>query len=271
MATYIIGDVQGCYDELQALLDIVKFDTKKDELWLTGDLVARGPKSLETLRFVKSLGKSATVILGNHDLHLMATHLGYFKAKTKDKTQAIIDAPDCAQLVDWLRTKPLLKAHPKHKFVMCHAGIYPQWSLKEAKKYSREIQDLLQSDRYPWLIKNMYGTGPKHWKENLKDIERYRFIINSFTRMRFCTPEGDLDMDCKLHPKDVNAHKLTPWFKLIKKHQYSKTIVFGHWAALVGYRDKNVIGLDTGCVWGNDLTLLRWEDQKEFKIKKGAA
>jgi len=208
MATYIIGDVQGCYDELQALLDIVKFDTKKDELWLTGDLVARGPKSLETLRFVKSLGKSATVILGNHDLHLMATHLGYFKAKTKDKTQAIIDAPDCAQLVDWLRTKPLLKAHPKHKFVMCHAGIYPQWSLKEAKKYSREIQDLLQSDRYPWLI---------------------------------------------------------------KKHQYSKTIVFGHWAALVGYRDKNVIGLDTGCVWGNDLTLLRWEDQKEFKIKKGAA
>lgn len=267
MATYIVGDIQGCFDQLRQLTEMVEFDPKKDELWLTGDLVARGPKSLQTLRFAKSLGKSATIILGNHDLHLLATYLGYFKTKRKDQTQAILDASDCDELMEWLRQQPLLATHSKHKFVMCHAGIYPHWSIKEARRYAREIEKILVSDRYPWLIKNMYGEGPTYWNNNLEGIDRYKFILNSFTRMRFCSPKGALEMHCKLPADEVDPDKLVPWFKLIGKHQYKMPIIFGHWASLIGYRDQNVIGLDTGCIWGHHMTMLRWEDQKEFTIR----
>lgn len=264
MSNYIVGDIQGCFDELSLLLEQVSFNSKTDTLWLAGDLVARGPKSLETLRFVKRLGNSARTILGNHDLHLLATHLGYFKPKTKDKTANIFKSNDRDELVEWLRQQPLMAEH--QDFVMCHAGISPHWDLETARAAAKEVERILQSDDWPWLIKQMYADKPTQWDPNLQGIERYRYIINAFTRMRFCQPDGELDMDCKLPPNKLTNQTLKPWFQLDSRQVFEKTIIFGHWAALMGCNDKkaNVIGLDTGCVWGEHLSMLRWEDKALF-------
>ncbi|WP_105902261.1 symmetrical bis(5'-nucleosyl)-tetraphosphatase [Vibrio gangliei] len=267
MANYIVGDIQGCFDELQLLLEQVKFTPEQDTLWLAGDLVARGPKSLETLRFVKKLGSSARCVLGNHDLHLLATHLGYFPAKPKDKTAPILSAPDCEELMDWLRAQPLLAE--QDEFVMCHAGISPVWDLDTARAANAEVTALLQSSDWMWLIKNMYANHPTQWNQDLQGIERYRYIINAYTRMRFCEQSGELDMACKLPPSKMNDSKLMPWFQVPQRISLEKTVIFGHWAALMGCHDENanVIGLDTGCVWGESLTLLRWEDKQYFQQK----
>lgn len=268
MATYIVGDLQGCLDPLLKLLDKVKFNPQQDCLWLAGDLVARGPQSLETLRFIKDLGESAVVILGNHDLNLIATKLNIVKVKEKDKTAPILKAHDCDELIDWLRKKPLLKEHPQYNFVMVHAGIYPLWGLNKAKKYAAEIHSIMQSDNYKWLFENMYGNKPTKWDLELTLIDRYKFIINSFTRMRFCKLDGELEMHCKLAPSKNNDKNLVPWFALPNRKEIDKTIIFGHWAALMGYNKNNLIGLDTGCVWGNHLTMLRWEDKTFFTSKR---
>lgn len=265
MATYIVGDLQGCLDELLLLLDKVSFDPDNDSLWIAGDLVARGPKSLEVLRFVRSLGNSAKVVLGNHDLHLLAVSLGLFKAKKKDKTSAILCAEDKHELLKWLRHQPLLAEHDE--FVMCHAGISPQWSLTQARNAAREVEAILTSDDWTWLIENMYSNQPDLWSDTLQGIERYRYIINAFTRMRFCNSDSRLDMECKLPPKQVTSNALTPWFTVKQRVKLEKTVLFGHWAALEGYEGKEVIGLDTGCVWGGKLTMLRWEDQRFFTQK----
>ncbi|EMK6924754.1 bis(5'-nucleosyl)-tetraphosphatase (symmetrical) ApaH [Vibrio alginolyticus] len=262
MATYIVGDIQGCFDELQRLLEKVSFSAKKDQLWLAGDLVARGPKSLETLRFVKSLGASAIVVLGNHDLHLLAVAHGIKKVKDKDKTAPIFTAPDKEELLTWLAQQPLLAEHDE--FVMCHAGISPQWNLKTARKCAREVERIIQSEELPWLLKNMYSNQPDSWDDSLQGLDRYRYIINAFTRMRFCFPDGRLDMDCKLPPQQVSSNELIPWFEVPKRIHLNKAVLFGHWAALQGYMNNEVIGLDTGCVWGGSLTMIRWEDKKIF-------
>ncbi|HHF3253806.1 TPA: bis(5'-nucleosyl)-tetraphosphatase (symmetrical) ApaH [Vibrio alginolyticus] len=262
MATYIVGDIQGCFDELQRLLEKVSFSAKKDQLWFAGDLVARGPKSLETLRFVKSLGASAIVVLGNHDLHLLAVAHGIKKVKDKDRTAPIFTAPDKEELLTWLAQQPLLAEHDE--FVMCHAGISPQWNLKTARKCAREVERIIQSGKLPWLLKNMYSNQPDSWDDSLQGLERYRYIINAFTRMRFCFPDGRLDMDCKLPPQQVSGNKLIPWFDVPKRIHLNKAVLFGHWAALQGYMNNEVIGLDTGCVWGGSLTMIRWEDKKIF-------
>ena len=262
MANYIVGDIQGCFDELQKLLDKACFDPKLDTLWLAGDLVARGPKSLETLRFVKSLGPSAVPILGNHDLHLLAISLGVHPLKKKDKTANIFAADDKDELLDWLRRQPLLAEHDD--FVVCHAGISPQWTLKQARSAAREVETILSSDNWASLVEQMYSNTPDLWHDNLQGIERYRYIINAYTRMRFCSPDGRLDMLCKQPPNEIKQDNLIPWFKLKKRAKVKKTILFGHWAALMGCQRKDVIGLDTGCVWGGDLTMLRWEDKKYF-------
>lgn len=265
MATYLVGDIQGCFDDLCHLLDQARFDPECDELWLAGDLVARGPKSLDTLRFVKALGSRATTVLGNHDLHLLAIANGIAKPKAKDKIQAILDAPDSAELLDWLQRQPLLAEHPSLPFVMAHAGIPPQWDLKQAHQHAREVESCLQSADYLWLLQNMYGNGPDLWTPELKGIDKYRFTINAFTRMRFCYPDGRLDMACKLPPDHPDTGELLPWFSLPRSQPLGKKIIFGHWAALSGYEDNTVIGLDTGCVWGNSMTLLRWEDDARFE------
>ncbi|OEF22975.1 symmetrical bis(5'-nucleosyl)-tetraphosphatase [Vibrio rumoiensis] len=264
MSTYIVGDIQGCFDELQLLLKKVSFDPKHDTLWLAGDLVARGPKSLETLRFIRKLGSSAKCILGNHDLHLLAVYLGYFPAKAKDKTSDIFSAEDKDEIIDWLRHQPLMAEH--NEFVMCHAGISPRWNLATATQAAQEIESILTSDNWQWLIKNMYANTPTQWSESLQGIERYRYIINAFTRMRFCKQDGELDMECKLPPSKIGSGNLFPWFSLPSRQPFEKTIIFGHWAALMGCHDEkaNVIGLDTGCVWGEYLSMLRWEDKKMF-------
>ncbi|WP_394145743.1 bis(5'-nucleosyl)-tetraphosphatase (symmetrical) ApaH [Vibrio atypicus] len=262
MSTYIVGDIQGCFDELQLLLEQANFNPQQDTLWLAGDLVARGPKSLETLRFIKSLRQSAKVILGNHDLHLLAVSLGIHKVKNKDKTAPIFEAEDKDELLNWLRNQPLLAEHDE--FVMCHAGISPQWDLTQARSCACEVEAILQSDNWPWLIENMYQNQPDLWDDKLQGIERYRYIINAYTRMRFCLPDGQLDMDCKLPPNEVSDTQFTPWFLLEQRIPLNKTVLFGHWAALEGYEGSDVIGLDTGCVWGGRLTMLRWEDKTFF-------
>ncbi|MGF1762400.1 bis(5'-nucleosyl)-tetraphosphatase (symmetrical) ApaH [Aliivibrio kagoshimensis] len=265
MATYLVGDLQGCLDELIQLLDMVQFDRESDQLWITGDLVARGPKSLETLRFVKNLGSSAVTILGNHDLHLLAVSQGICPIKDQDKTRAIFEAEDSEALLLWLRQQPLLAQHPSHNFIMCHAGISPQWDLATATECAREVESVLKSKQWIWLLANMYCNTPDQWQPDLNGIERYRYIINAFTRMRFCHLDGRLDMACKLPLEQVDENSLIPWFSFRARTPIIPTIIFGHWAALMGYQDKNVIGLDTGCVWGNKMTMLRWEDKTWFE------
>lgn len=266
MATYIVGDIQGCCDELQQLLELANFDTNKDELWLAGDLVARGPKSLETLRFVKGLGDSAKVILGNHDLHLLAIWQGIHHAKPNDKLDALLSAPDCNELLNWLRLQPLMLRHPEFDFVMVHAGISPQWSIKQAEQFALEVESELHSDGFKTLLKNMYGNHPNSWDETLTGDDRLRFIINVFTRMRYCFLDGSLEFKNKLAPEQTDRSIMRPWFELDSVDQTSP-ILFGHWAALLGKVDKQgIYGLDTGCVWGNSLTMLRWQDKKHFAI-----
>ncbi|OEE50419.1 bis(5'-nucleosyl)-tetraphosphatase (symmetrical) ApaH [Vibrio anguillarum] len=262
MANYIVGDIQGCFDELQCLLAQVQFQPQQDTLWVAGDLVARGPKSLETLRFIKQLGSSARIVLGNHDLHLLAVSLGIHPCKPRDKTLPILQANDATELLTWLRHQPLLAEHAD--FVMCHAGISPLWDLETARQAAKEVESILQSDRWRWLIEQMYSNTPDMWSSKLEGIDRYRYTINAYTRMRFCFADGRLDMACKLPPQEIKDEELLPWFALPKRLKLDKTVLFGHWAALEGYRSKEVIGLDTGCVWGGCLTMLRWEDKHYF-------
>jgi bis(5'-nucleosyl)-tetraphosphatase (symmetrical) len=278
MAIYLVGDIQGCFNELTSLLSQVDFDHKKDTLYLAGDLVARGPKSLETLRFVKSLGNSAKVVLGNHDLHLLAVHAGIKKAKKADNLSALLAAPDVDELMDWLAAQPLLQKIPskniasknetmnqKDHAYMSHAGISPQWQLADALEQAEFIHTkLASSDRNIWLAL-MYGEEPNNWHKAKTDVEKFRYSINAFTRMRFCFHDGSLEFHQKESPEKNHDNNIVAWYEL------SKTItntawVFGHWASLMGKSlHPNIYPLDTGCVWGNHLTMLRWHDKKYFK------
>lgn len=264
MATYIIGDLHGCFDEFQALLKQVNFNPTQDELWLTGDLIARGDKSLECLRFVKALGERATVVLGNHDLHLLATLEGIKAVKPKDKVDTIFNAEDRIDLQNWLRNRPLVAVHPEYKFVLVHAGLSPEWDLQTALLCAKETEAVLQSNNYQDLLKEMYGNSPDNWSANLKGMDRWRYTINVCTRMRFCTADNRLDFECKL-PAEEAPSDLKPWFEMNNPLFKEQEIIFGHWASLIGYPTPNTIyALDTGCVWGNHLTMIRWEDQKIF-------
>lgn len=264
MATYIIGDLHGCFDEFQALLKQVNFDPTIDELWLTGDLVARGKKSLECLHFVKDLGDRATVVLGNHDLHLLATLEGIKAVKPKDNVDAIFSALDRADLQNWLRNRPLVAVHPEHKFLLVHAGISPEWDLDTTLACARETERVLQSEHYVTLLKEMYGNSPDRWSADLQGMERWRYTINVCTRMRFCYADNRLDFACKLPVEEAPA-ELKPWFELNNPLFSQQPILFGHWASLIGYpTPATIYALDTGCVWGNHLTMLRWEDKKYF-------
>lgn len=251
MSTYAIGDVQGCFDQLMELLDKLQFSPKQDTLWFVGDLVNRGPKSLEVLRYINNL-PNKVVVLGNHDLHLLALVNGHpFKNHT---VHDILSAPDCKELADWLRQQPLMHYDKNLNYAMVHAGIYPLWDLQTAKKLSEEVESVLQSDDYPELIDNMYGNAPEKWNDNLTGWDRLRFIINAFTRMRFCTEDGKLDLETK---GDLTSAKpgFIPWFSVPNRAAKNERILFGHWAALNGKADEvNVFALDTGCVWGNMLT-----------------
>ncbi|TCV99120.1 bis(5'-nucleosyl)-tetraphosphatase (symmetrical) ApaH [Biostraticola tofi] len=262
MSTYLIGDIHGCFDELKALLTQVDFNEQKDQLWLTGDLVARGPGSLEVLRLVRSLGDSVRMVLGNHDLHLLAVFAGISRNKPKDRITPLLEAPDADELINWLRRQPVLQVDEQKKLVMAHAGISPQWDLDTARQCAREVEAVLGSDSYPLFLDAMYGDMPNNWSPELTGLARLRFSTNVFTRMRYCFPNGQLDMFCKDTPDKAPA-PLKPWFSLPGPVAEDYSIVFGHWASLEGKgTPAHIYGLDTGCCWGGDLTLLHWEEQR---------
>lgn len=264
MSTYLIGDVHGCYDELRSLLDQVAFEPQQDELWLTGDLVARGPASLDVLRFVRSLGDSVRLVLGNHDLHLLAVYAGISRNKPKDRITPLLQADDADELINWLRRQPLLQVDEEKKLVMAHAGITPQWDIATAKMCAREVESVLSSDTYPLFLDAMYGDMPNNWTPELSGLARLRFSSNALTRMRFCFPNGQLDMISKETPESAPP-PLKPWFNIPGPVSRDYTIVFGHWASLEGKgTPEGIIGLDTGCCWGGTLTMLHWEDKRVF-------
>lgn len=264
MSTYLIGDIHGCLDELQALLAQVAFDPLHDQLWLTGDLVARGPASLEVLRYVRSLGPAVRMVLGNHDLHLLAVYAGISRNKPKDRLTPLLEAPDRDELINWLRRQPVLQVDDQRKLIMGHAGITPQWDIDTAQMCAREVEAVLSSDSYPLFLDAMYGDMPNNWSPELSGLARLRFSTNALTRMRYCFPNGQLDMICKDAPGSAPA-PLKPWFELPRRVDPEYSIIFGHWASLEGQgTPQGVIGLDTGCCWGGNLTMLRWEDKQFF-------
>ncbi len=256
MAVYAIGDVQGCYDELARLLDQLKPDTRTDELWFVGDLVNRGPKSLEVLRLVRSLGRAAVVTLGNHDLHLIAAAYGNEKRAAEPTLQPILEAADRTELIDWLRRRPLVHYRPDLNTIMAHAGIPPGWDPLTAVKRAREVEALLHGPGIRELLRGMYGNKPDRWSAELTGAERLRVIINSFTRMRFVGADGRLDLEENDAPGTQPAG-LLPWFDVPDRAAQSVRIVFGHWASLGFLQRANLLGIDTGCVWGRTLTAVR--------------
>ena len=255
MAVYAIGDLQGCYTALRRLLDKLKFDPTSDNLWFVGDLVNRGAESLATLRFVKSLGTSATSVLGNHDLHLLAVNLGVRKIHPKDTFDEILQARDRQELIAWLRQQPLLHHDPSLGFTMVHAGIYPFWNLDKARALAKEVEQVLAGDHYADLIKTMYGNQPSKWDDRLQGTDRLRFIINAFTRMRYCNSQGKLEFENKLRP-GTQPESYLPWFEISKSINKETKIVFGHWSTLKKTHNKNIIALDKGCVWGGYLSAI---------------
>ena len=273
MATYAIGDLQGCFSAFQALLDRIHFDITQDHLWLTGDLINRGPESLETLRFIKTLQekhpKRVQVVLGNHDMHLLAVAYGNrdrYKPE-KDTLEPILKAKDKHDLVDWLQHQPLLHYDKKKQIAMLHAGLPPQWDFTQAQAYAKELEDTLRGSHYQHFFKDMYGTDSKVWSDSLRGMERLKFINSCFTRLRYCNAKGKLLLKNKLDPNSLNGDTDTyPWFSHPKRASSDTTIVFGHWATLGYYAGHNVYGLDSGCVWGGRLTALRLEDKQIFQV-----
>jgi len=254
MSIYAIGDIQGCFDELLELLDTLSFNKHTDQLWFAGDLVNRGPKSLETLRFVKSLGDSAITVLGNHDLHLLAASCAPKIAHKKDSLLQILEAPDRDELIDWLRHRPLF--HFNDNFCLVHAGLPPQWDFKKTQKMALLAEQALRGPNYQTFLKQMYGNKPNIWSPNLKGGERLRFIVNCFTRMRYCDVDGRLDF---IHsgPPGSQPKSLVPWFEVPKRKNAGMRVIFGHWSSLGYYEGSNCYAIDTGCLWGGQLTAIR--------------
>lgn len=268
MATYAIGDVQGCFEQLQQLLEKIGYDSSKDKLWFAGDIVNRGPDSLETLRFVRSLGDNAITVLGNHDLHLLAVANGRGKQGKKDTIKNILDAPDRDELLDWLIHRPLMHYDQKLNTCMVHAGIYPSWTIQQALEYAYEVEAMLQSTKSHEFFHHMYGDKPPKWSDNLKGWDRLRFITNAFTRMRYCTYKGHLSLRDKGAP-GKQPIGIYPWFNIIDRKTEDTNIIFGHWSTLKDPDQDHLYPLDTGCLWGGKLTALKVNKKlkKHFKVK----
>lgn len=255
MARFAIGDIQGCGDELQKLVQLVGFSSDRDQIWFVGDLVNRGPTSLKTLRYVRSLGENAVVVLGNHDLHLLAlAYNGHDKRKEGDTLDEILSAPDRDALLEWLLNRPLAYYDPTHRDLLIHAGVIPQWSLETVLSLAREVEASLRQHPKNFFA-HMYGNQPDQWSESLTGMERMRFTVNALTRMRVCTAEGKIDPRMKGKPEKAKP-PYRPWFEFEHRRTRKERVIFGHWSAL-GYRNSGgVVALDTGCVWGGELTAL---------------
>lgn len=263
MAHYVIGDVQGCYRQLQQLLEQVQFDTQRDSVWFCGDLVARGPESLATLRFVKSLGSRAVTVLGNHDLNLLASRYGYGRIQAADQLDELRQASDFDELADWLQQQPLLFADPAIGLLV-HAGVAPDLSIAAAQQLAQEVEHQLQTSPED-LFKSMYGNSPIRLQDAQSDAERWRYAINSLTRMRYCFHDGSLELKEKGELSSNPA--LVPWFEFWRQQSHPP-IFFGHWAALNGHSPVDRIhALDTGCVWGNRLTAYCTDTDQRYSVE----
>ena len=263
MATYAIGDLQGCFDSLQELLGEIGFRETDDRLWFVGDLVNRGPQSLEILRFVKSLGDHAVSVLGNHDLHLLMIADGRIKAHRKDTLDAILDAPDREELLTWLRELPLM--HADGEYAMVHAGLLPSWNVAKALDLARETETVLQGPDWRGLMAQMYGNQPDQWDDALSGYERARVIINAMTRLRVCTADGRMEFSHKGRIEDIPPGYM-PWFRVPGRKSTNMTIICGHWSAIGLLVEKNLMALDSGCLWGRRLSAVRLEDRRIFQV-----
>jgi bis(5'-nucleosyl)-tetraphosphatase (symmetrical) len=264
MATYAIGDVQGCAATLKQLVHHIGFNSLRDRLWFVGDLVNRGPDSLGVLRYVRSLGSSAVTVLGNHDLHLLAIAGGVARPGKKDTIHQVLNAPDRDELLSWLCRQPLL--YRENNVVLIHAGLLPQWTVATAAKLAHEVEGVLRGEHYRELLRGLYVERfPDHWDEQLPGPARLGVITNALTKLRVCTPAGRMDLGFKAEPQHIPPG-LLPWFIVPGRRSTGETIICGHWSALGLHLQDNVIAIDTGCVWGRHLTAVRLEDRRVFQV-----
>ncbi len=263
MATYAMGDLQGCFTAFQRLLDRIQFDPSQDKLWLVGDIVNRGPDSLSVLRYIKQAGNAMTMVLGNHDLHLLMVAAGIAKNHPLDTIQPILDAPDRDELLNWLRQQKLF--YTEGQYAMVHAGLLPSWSIAQAEQLAQEVESTLRQDNYQELLTLMYGNEPNYWQDEWTSYQRLRVIINAMTRLRVCTPDGRMNFAFKGDLQSIPSGYL-PWFNIPQRASKQHTVICGHWSALGLHLADNLIALDTGCVWGRELTAIRLEDRKIFQL-----
>jgi bis(5'-nucleosyl)-tetraphosphatase (symmetrical) len=263
MATFAIGDIQGCFAEFQELLALSGFREREDRLWLVGDLVNRGPQSLETLRYVRSLGSSAVTVLGNHDLHLLAVSEGLEKPREGDTLDEVLSAPDRDELLAWLRLRPLL--HCERGMVLVHAGLLPQWDIATASRLAAEVEIRLRSPNYRQFLSRLYGGKPDHWSDSLQGMDRLRVIVNAMTRLRFCSVDGVMEFRSK-GEVNQNPPGYMPWFDVPGRRSLDAAVVFGHWSALGLKLTNKLIAIDSGCVWGGQLTAVRLDDRQLFQV-----
>lgn len=266
MATYVVGDLQGCLQPLKCLLREVKFKPKKDVLWLVGDVINRGPNCLKTLRYLYKMRDSLVMVLGNHDLHCLAVAAGAKRPVRMDTLDEILKAPDREELLNWLIQRPLI--HHEHGYTMVHAGIPPQWSIKKAIKRAKEVEDVLRSPDCVEFFHAMYGNEPAGWSKGLKGMVRLRVITNYLTRMRYCTADGMLDLESKGATPNLGKEKVSAWFSHPNRKAADDKILFGHWASIEGMTDTpNAIGLDTGCVWDGYMSMYCLDTQQWTRCK----
>jgi len=273
MATYIIGDLQGCFDPLLKLLEKIDYQPAQDQLWFAGDIINRGPQSLECIRFVKQTIEAGRgqMVLGNHDFHLLATYAGFTRFHSKSDTLLqVLEAPDCDELVNWLRHQPLLVSHDLLHLVMIHAGIPPQWSIKAAQSHAKEVEAELRNENWQHFVKNeLWGSEPRQWSEQLTGYDRLRYIVNAFVRMRYCDAKGTLDFELKSSPDNEAAQNspYRPWFVFPNRKNRDYEIFFGHWSTLGAIDAYHIHATDTGCLWGGKLTAYCVETQKRHTVK----
>jgi bis(5'-nucleosyl)-tetraphosphatase (symmetrical) len=267
MAIYAVGDIQGCYEPLRRLLDQCRFDPAHDFLWLVGDLVNRGPDSLAVLRFVKGLGDRAITVLGNHELHLLVVAAGYARQHRGDTLDSILHAPDSDELLAWIRQRKLF--HLDGDRALVHAGLLPQWTVAKAAALATEVEAALQGDGRNEFLRQMYGDQPDRWSDDLQGIDRLRVVTNVLTRLRICTPDGKMEFRHKEKPDDLPPG-YAPWFSIPGRRSRDTSIICGHWASLGLYMESNVISIDTGCVWGRELTAVRLEGRQIFQTSCSA-
>ncbi|MET0681104.1 MAG: symmetrical bis(5'-nucleosyl)-tetraphosphatase [Burkholderiales bacterium] len=262
MATYAIGDVQGCLEPLERLLGEIGFARARDRLWFVGDLVNRGPDSAAVVRFVRDLGERVVVVQGNHDLHLLALAAGHAKRRVDDTFDDLLGAPDRDDLLDWLRFRPMLHVEDDH--VMVHAGLLPSWSVEKARDLAAEVDAELRAKRYRLFLAELYGSKPDAWDDRLRGMDRLRVIVNAMTRMRFCTADGVMDFRAKGEVEKAPPGFM-PWFDVPARKTRGVPVICGHWSALGLRLTPDVLALDTGCVWGGALTAVRLEDRRLFQ------